>query len=820
MITDPMGQWKHPGKNTRIPGNNITMKGVNYPVLGVSNNGQEKMMFPGQEYIFPGAAYVDEFPQMKKGGRPRGLVPMPKPSKKGLASKKYSRSLDATNIIFAENPIYKKPKSRRNKIYNPNAKYYQAGGVTQLTPEEELQFSNFYNTLPENLQTDDPTYDIRGYWDALGRPQEFDYSQPKEKDGYYHAFSINPNTGEYLKSPAHPTFQHAVEEDRKIGYRPITNVYGRNIATEVPFIADPEKTNPFAYTAGPANYMDIELDEDEIDQYVKGGYVVEDISVPSLNTYQGGGDWAPSQDLGETTIYGDPKKRKWAIALHDQLTAAIRAYQNYTKEHQGKSWWFPKAERDTGSIEGLLSAINKYNSELAKAKEEVKAQRAEADRINKMTKANVTIKDLNKSPEKVKRKILTALNENRSNMATSDISGLYRDYNLADVDTKTIEGSGPNAQFSAKELQQKGMYDVPGFVNKVAKAAQLATGFATAGALGGAGAAGGGLKGLGEVVANPVVQGAMIAPTVAEVVSHPQDTITGAITTGVEIYDKLTGDKDDVNRFGNPYWQDMNHLINTLVLFPGIGTVAKAREFIKTPAGFNWAANYIKPVKDVYKTGVKTFRKTVKPVLQANVPKYTAATADLLTGGRGATEVVNKAGQLLQGMPAWAEPTVANALKATTIGTGVQNIFEGGVDVQKALQEGDKEKFDESIAKVTDGATSVASAKILGVEELSNITTPLVVKSAAEDLKEDVENNNVAKSEFDLLRLMNSISNLPISTTQILPTKTVKAFKKFKPRRIRKNIQNKKQDGGIVTSLSQKEIDNLIKQGYIIEELD
>lgn len=68
MIVDPMGQWKHPGENTRIPGNNITMKGVNYPVLGVGSNGQEQMMYPGQDYQFPGASYVDEYPQMRRGG--------------------------------------------------------------------------------------------------------------------------------------------------------------------------------------------------------------------------------------------------------------------------------------------------------------------------------------------------------------------------------------------------------------------------------------------------------------------------------------------------------------------------------------------------------------------------------------------------------------------------------------------------------------------------------------------------------------------------------------------------------------------------------
>ena len=68
IIEDPMGQWKYPGQITRIPSSNITMQGVDYPVYGVDNNGQEQMMYPGQEYNFPGADYVDEYPMMKDGG--------------------------------------------------------------------------------------------------------------------------------------------------------------------------------------------------------------------------------------------------------------------------------------------------------------------------------------------------------------------------------------------------------------------------------------------------------------------------------------------------------------------------------------------------------------------------------------------------------------------------------------------------------------------------------------------------------------------------------------------------------------------------------
>ena len=68
MITDPRGQWAHPGQNTRIPGGNITMQGVPYPVLGRADTGQSIMMQPGQDYNFEGANHVDEYPMMRQGG--------------------------------------------------------------------------------------------------------------------------------------------------------------------------------------------------------------------------------------------------------------------------------------------------------------------------------------------------------------------------------------------------------------------------------------------------------------------------------------------------------------------------------------------------------------------------------------------------------------------------------------------------------------------------------------------------------------------------------------------------------------------------------
>jgi hypothetical protein len=193
---------------------------------------------------------------------------------------------DTTALPFLDGgPLVDKTNHGKllNSVYaSALGDYYANGGMlkggpllTNLTTEEEKQFQKFYQSLPDNLMEDNPTYDIRGYWDSEGRPNAFDYSQPKQKDGYYHAYSINGNTGEYLKSPAHETFQHAVDEDRKIGYRPVTNVYGRNIATENESIIPPEERSFLANTQGPVNFR-------------TGGQFPRPYSLPEDSFKQGG----------------------------------------------------------------------------------------------------------------------------------------------------------------------------------------------------------------------------------------------------------------------------------------------------------------------------------------------------------------------------------------------------------------------------------------------------------------------------------------------------------------------------------------------------
>jgi len=366
MITDPMGQWKHPGKNTRIPSDKITMKGVNYPVLGVSNNGHEKMMYPGQEYIFPGADYVDEFPQMKKGGRTRGLIPMPKPSKKGLASKKYSRSLEATNRLFTENKLFEKPKSRKNKVFDPKAKYYQKGGNSDFnikpslytnsnSPSSQIIGANIdmshKSGLHGNINAEVPfmnrnttpslTQNIgigKKYRNIYGDVTLSNYSEP----GKLFNPSANLELG-YKKN---------------LGKNFVANAGIQNTMTPGSYF-NPRITTGIKYGFEDGGYVDLELNDDEIKQYVEGGYVVEDISVPSLTKAQQGlGEIPAKQELmqaSKASIKTDPNLNREAV-IGEKIANYTPAEASYKGMDRPKSNFVPSEDASPEFINKLKSS--------------------------------------------------------------------------------------------------------------------------------------------------------------------------------------------------------------------------------------------------------------------------------------------------------------------------------------------------------------------------------------------------------------------------------------------------------------------------------
>jgi len=108
VIKDDEGYWNpnNHGKVVEINSNDITMRGVNQPLIGISDTGDTKMMYPGEDYKFKGNK-VTEYPMAQKGK----TIKLDEKSKTGKNNK----------LII--NPIYKKAKngaSVKNKKKSTN----------------------------------------------------------------------------------------------------------------------------------------------------------------------------------------------------------------------------------------------------------------------------------------------------------------------------------------------------------------------------------------------------------------------------------------------------------------------------------------------------------------------------------------------------------------------------------------------------------------------------------------------------------------------------------------------------------------------------
>jgi hypothetical protein len=312
---------------------------------------------------------------------------------------------------------------------------------------------------------------------------------------------------------------------------------------------------------GEKDYIELDLSEEDVDKYVKGGYIVEEVSDPSiatlnrfigggtLNRFDNGGDTKPGvQNLSEATIY-DPKTKKEQLNLFQQLKAAKNAYQDFTKQNKGKKWRLTSADNASSDITTLKKSIQLYKDELKKEQEEMAAEKAKLERLKKKLSDNKDIQNLNLkdlNTVKGKMKIEDALRN--SNLDSSTVAALYKGYGLADVDVNVKRGSGPNAVYSAKETEAAAMKDVPQFVNMVSNVATAIPLAGAAGALGGAGAA---------ILENPYVQAGL---------------------TGYGLYDATTNTLPEAYKDlkeGN-YWEAAgNTALAGLDLVPGIGLAGK-----------------------------------------------------------------------------------------------------------------------------------------------------------------------------------------------------------------------------------------------------
>ena len=155
IIEDNKGQLKHPGKVTKINSNKITMKGVNYPVLGVSDMGDSKLMLPNQDYNFEGSS-VTEYPMAKSGIH---INPKNK-GKFNALKKKTGKSTE--ELTHSKNPL-----TRKRAIFAQNAAKWNKGQQGMQLEPIDLNWGSENLTVP-------------GQFTAQGQLEQFNNTLPQQ----------------------------------------------------------------------------------------------------------------------------------------------------------------------------------------------------------------------------------------------------------------------------------------------------------------------------------------------------------------------------------------------------------------------------------------------------------------------------------------------------------------------------------------------------------------------------------------------------------------------------------------------------------------
>lgn len=170
VIEDDMGQLKHPGKVTKINSNQITMKGVNYPVLGVDNIGNKKMMYPEQEYEFGGSS-VTEYPMANSGIHI-------KKSHKGLLHKNLGvpqgEKIPASKLSIKATDS---PAVKKRKQFAINAKSWNKGQMGTQIPFDPN--ANIGNIPPIETNWGSENIFAPGRYSVEGQASQFNSTLPQ-----------------------------------------------------------------------------------------------------------------------------------------------------------------------------------------------------------------------------------------------------------------------------------------------------------------------------------------------------------------------------------------------------------------------------------------------------------------------------------------------------------------------------------------------------------------------------------------------------------------------------------------------------------------
>lgn len=135
-----------------IPSNQITMEGVDFPVMGIDDIGNQQMMYPGNNYTFPGN-YVTEFPVKNMGNKRFGQVGFQ--NRGEISTEKSPLEMPYVEIRAKRNPLTRvKPYKWDPNARSPLAKNTQPQDQlrTQYYRKPEEQMAGISETKKEDLR--------------------------------------------------------------------------------------------------------------------------------------------------------------------------------------------------------------------------------------------------------------------------------------------------------------------------------------------------------------------------------------------------------------------------------------------------------------------------------------------------------------------------------------------------------------------------------------------------------------------------------------------------------------------------------------------
>jgi hypothetical protein len=318
-----------------------------------------------------------------------------------------------------------------------------------------------------------------------------------------------------------------------------------------------------------------DLSKEEIQKYIDGGYIVEEVndpSIPALNTFAGGGEYGCADDekwdeakqkcvkivqnLSESTHY-DSAGKKIQTNLFQKLKDAKDAYQNFTKQHRGKKYRLNDAD-SASSIEQLRKGIQLYKDEYAKEQESTRAELKKLENLKSKTALknnkdiqNLNLKDLN--TVKGKMKIDAAIRN--SDLDSGTIAALYKGFKLDTVDPNVMkEGYKGQWQDAVNEANAR-------------KEANMGVTNTALELLGG---------GAYRVAADPLGTLKGVGQTVGDIATLPFGLATG-------VYNYATDGNFDMgtNAWGDSYGKGLSQTGDVLSAIPGLGAAGKLAKFTK-----------------------------------------------------------------------------------------------------------------------------------------------------------------------------------------------------------------------------------------------